>query len=302
MSTLPIRPELAEYPFVSHYLSRPGDLKLHYLDEGRGRPVIMVHGNPTWSFFWRRLISALSPDFRCLAPDHMGMGLSSRPTDAEYGFRLADRADDLAALTDHWALTEPAHLIMHDWGGPIGLAWAAAYPEKVASLTIVNSGSRVPAGYRLPGRLAVFKLFTPLGDLLARRWNLFVRGTAYFGTTRHLSPAAWTGFTAPYQTSADRLAVARFVADIPLSPGHPSAPALSAADRALETVLRDKPLNLVWGLKDFVFNRAVFLDWRARFPEAPALVLPEAGHYPLEDEPERITGHIRQYLSSLEQV
>ena len=300
MSILPTRPDLDEYPFESRYLDRPGGLKLHYIDQGRGRPVIMVHGNPTWSFFWRHLINALSPDCRCLVPDHMGMGLSSRPTAAEYGFRLADRAADLAALADHWDLDQPAHLIMHDWGGPIGLTWAAAHPDKVASLTILNSGIRVPSGYRLPWKLAAFKLFSPLGDLMARRLNLFVQGTALFGVNRPLSAAARRGFIAPYEKSEDRLAVAKFVADIPLSPDHPSARLLAETDLALEKVLADKPLGLVWGLRDFVFNRTVFLDWRERFPKAPALVLPEAGHYLMEDEPGRVCGHLKHYLASLE--
>ncbi len=294
------RPDLAEYPFQSHFYRRPDGQALQYLDEGQGAPVVMVHGNPSWSFLWRRLVRELSPDFRCLVPDHLGMGFSSRPTEMEYGFRLADRAADLGALMDHWRPEGPVHLVMHDWGGPIGLTWAATHPEMVASLTVMNSGTRVPPDYRLPLKLALFKGCAPLGNLLARRFNLFVRGTAAFGVTRPLSAAARQGFLVPYLKPEDRLAVARFVEDIPLSPGHPSHSILAETDRALETALADKPLALVWGLRDFVFNRRVFLDWRKRFPQAQALALPEAGHYLLEDEPDRVAGFVRRFLTSKE--
>ncbi|MDR1043797.1 MAG: alpha/beta fold hydrolase [Candidatus Adiutrix sp.] len=292
----PARPQLAEYPFESRYFHRPDGLALHYLDEGRGPPALMLHGNPSWSFLWRRLISALAPDFRCLAPDHLGLGLSSRPLAGQYDFRLADRVTDLEALVEHWRPGLPLHLIMHDWGGPIGLAWAVRHPDRVASLTVINSGSRIPPGYRLPARLAVFSAFKPLGAFLAQRFNLFVRGTAACGTVQGLSGEARQGFLAPYARPEDRLAVARFVADIPLSPAHPSYDYLAETDRRLDDLAARRPLALIWGLRDFVFNRAVFLDWRERFPEAPALVLPEAGHYLLEDEPERVSDFVRQFL------
>lgn len=294
------RPALNGYDFQSHFYHRPDGLALHYLDEGRGAPVIMVHGNPSWSFLWRKVIAALAPDFRCLAPDHLGLGWSSRPTEEQYGFRLADRVQDLAALVEHWGLDRPAHLLVHDWGGPIGLTWAAAHPELVASLTILNTGTRVPDGYRLPLRLAAFKTFAPLGAFLAHRFNLFAWGTAVFGVAGELSPEAERGFLAPYLKAEDRLALAKFVEDIPLSRLHPSFDLLAETDRRLSGALADKPLTLVWGLRDFVFTRSVFLDWRQRFPEAPFLALPEAGHYLLEDEPARITAHIRNFITSVE--
>ena len=292
----PPKPEIEEYPFQSHYHRRPDGLALHYLDEGAGRPVIMVHGNPTWSFFWCRLIRDLSPNYRCLVPDHMGMGFSSRPDEKQYGFRLADRVADLAALVEHWRLDRPAHLIVHDWGGPIGLSWAAANPEMVASVTVMNSGTRIPLDYRLPLKLALFKRFTPLGSYLARQCNLFAWGTAVFGVKNKLSPAAREGFLAPYRKAEDRLAIAKFVEDIPLDSRHPSYCLLQSTDQALDKLLTDKPFSLVWGLGDFVFNRAVLLDWRKRFPQAPFLALPEAGHYLMEDEPERVIAFVHQFL------
>lgn len=292
-----IRPTQDEYPWPGCRYVRPDGLHLHYLDEGAGPPVIMVHGNPSWSFLYRRLVAALAPDHRCLVPDHMGMGLSSRPEAAQYGFRLADRVADLTTLVEHWNLDRPAHLIVHDWGGPIGLGWAVANPDKVASVLILNSGARIPTGYRLPLRLALFKLFQPLGDFLARQHNWFVEGTADFGTVRKLSPSARRGFLAPYQKPGDRLAVARFVEDIPLDPAHPTHALLADIDRRLDSLLAERPLGLVWGLRDFVFNRKVMEDWRRRFPQAPALILPRAGHYLLEDEPDRIAAWARRFIT-----
>ncbi len=295
---LPIRPHLDEYPFKANYFYRADGLALHYVDEGRGQAVLMVHGNPSWSFLWRRLIRDLSPSYRCLAPDHLGMGFSSRPMVDRYGFTLAERIDDLEALVDSLNLDRPLHLLVHDWGGPIGLGWAGWHPAKVASITILNTGTRIPAGYRLPVKLALFKMFTPLGACLTRHWNLFAWGTAVFGVTGGLSPAARAGFLAPYRSGQARLAIARFVEDIPLGPRHPSFESLARVDRDLSEKLAGKPLQLIWGLKDFVFNRTVFLDWRQRYPGAPALVLPEAGHYLLEDEPDRVSARVRRFLAS----
>ena len=295
-STLPV---LAEYPFRRNFYTRADGLMLHYVDEGQGPPVVMLHGNPTWSFLYRRLISDLGGHYRCLAPDHMGMGFSSRPSINKYSYRLADRAADLAELMDHWKLKEPVHLVVHDWGGPIGLTWAVNNPDRVASVTVMNSGTRVPPDYHLPIKLGLFKAFPMVGSFLAHDLNFFVRGAACFGTVNGLSPEARRGLTAPYDEGADRLAVARFVEDIPLSPDHPSYAVLAETDRRLPDLLADKPLTLIWGLRDFVFNRAVFLDWQKRFPQAPALVLPEAGHYLLEDEPGRIVACLKKRLASL---
>jgi len=256
----------------------------------------MVHGNPTWSFFYRRLISGLAPDFRCLALDHLGLGYSDRPRADQYGFRLADRLADFRGWLADLNPAEPIHLVVHDWGGPIGLGWAGEQPGRVASLTLMNTALRQPPGYRLPWRLGLFRLAAPLGDLLARRLNWFARGTALCGPVHPLSGEARRGFLAPYLRPEDRLALARFIEDIPLGPGHPSFDLLRRLDRRWDEALSGKPLALIWGLRDFVFDRRIFLDWQARRPEAEVLVLPEAGHYLLEDAPERILEFSRVFL------
>ena len=116
-----------DYPFASHWFDR-GGLRMHYLDEGAGSPVLLLHGNPSWSYVWRRLILGLRYRHRCVAPDHIGMGLSDKPGEDRYTYTLRSRVDDLDALMDHW-------------GGPIGMAWAARHPEHVARLVVLNSAA-----------------------------------------------------------------------------------------------------------------------------------------------------------------
>ena len=299
MAPVPFTPEiptLEEFPFQRRFFSHPNGFKQHYLDEGNGPPVIMVHGNPTWSFYYRNLVADLSKNYRCLVPDHIGMGLSCRPKADEYGFTLAERIADLGALVDSWNLDAPAHLIVHDWGGPIGLGWAVNNPDKVASVTVLNSGIRIPLDYRLPPQLSLFRFSGPLGNLLAWKANLFLWGAGTFGVVTKMSPAASRGLYAPYLRADNRLAVARFVQDIPLNPTHVSASLLAEIDSKVDALLATKPLGLVWGVRDFVFNRRVLFDWQARFPEAKTLALPEAGHFVLEDEPQHIVAWIRKFI------
>jgi haloalkane dehalogenase len=286
---------LKEYPFKPNFLELPRGGYLHYLDEGAGLPVLMVHGNPTSSFMYRSLIRELSSDFRCLVPDHLGMGLSSRPRAKHYGFKLSDRIADLGFLMDSVDLNEPVHLIVHDWGGPIGLGWAGANPNRVASVTLMNTGLRLPTKFSLPGRLGFFRQTGFLGQFLSNRLNLFLWGLIRHGTVRPLSKTAVSGLTAPYRIPLHRQAIGRFVADIPLSPSHSSWGTLQNVDRSF-AALSQVPVFFVWGLQDFVFTPAFLADFQARRPEAPVLALPWAGHLLLEDEPEKIGRAIRQFL------
>jgi haloalkane dehalogenase len=269
---------------------------IHYLDEGEGPPVLMVHGNPSWSFMYRSLVKALSPNYRCLVPDHLGMGLSSRPGDGEYGFRLADRLSDLSAFMASLNLTEPVHVVGHDWGGPIGFGWAGANPAKVASITVLNTGLRAPAGYSIPRRLSLFRKTGAAGRFLANQLNLFLWGVIRQGSVRPLSKAATEGWLAPYRFSFLRKAIGRFVEDIPLSPSHVSWSESRRIDRDFDD-LAEVPTLLAFGLKDFVFTPAFLADFQARRPRAEVLALPRSGHLLLEDEPDRIAAAISSHLA-----
>ena len=140
------------YPFVGAYLNLDGNA-LHYLDEGSGDPVVMLHGNPTWSFFYRRLVPALSDRCRVIVPDHIGCGLSAKPDDAHYRYTLEQRVADLGALLDHLGLKKNITLVLHDWGGMIGMAWAVKNPERVRRLVLLNTGAfHLPASKPFPPR------------------------------------------------------------------------------------------------------------------------------------------------------
>jgi haloalkane dehalogenase len=176
------------YPFESHYLDRNG-LKYHYLDEGTGDPVVMVHGNPSWSFLYRNVVLALRGQYRTVVPDHIGCGFSDKPDDSRYAYRLERRIDDLEALLEHLGIVRDVTLVVHDWGGMIGLGWAARHPERLRRLVVLNtSGFPLPSTKPLPWTLWLCRN-TPIGAFLVRGFNAFSFGATYMAVNRRpLSP------------------------------------------------------------------------------------------------------------------
>src|SRR5690348_6493385 len=186
---------LADHP--GRDFDRAG-LRLHYIDEGSGEPVILLHGNPTWSFLYRHLIEALSDSYRVIVPDHIGCGLSDKPDDSRYDYTLASRVDDLELLLDRLGLDRELTLVMHDWGGIIGMTYAARHPERIARLIVWNSVAfHKPRAKSFPWALSIVR-DSPLGSWLVRRLNLFVRGTAWVGCkNRRLPQAVRDAYAAP---------------------------------------------------------------------------------------------------------
>jgi haloalkane dehalogenase len=285
-----------EYPFSSRYLEIGAERIIHYVDEGQGPPVVMVHGNPSWSFMFRHLIKNLT-GYRRLALDQIGMGLSSRPQ-LGYGYTLKERLEDFSLWLANLKLAEPIHLVVHDWGGPVGLGWAGANPDRVASLTIMNTGLKVPVGFSIPLKLAIFKMSTILGHFLATDLNLFTKGVVRYGSERPMSPEAKSGILAPYLVAAHRQSLPRWVADIPLNHKHQSFKTLALVNDRFER-LAAKPTFLAWGLKDFVFSESFLEDFKRRRPRAMVLALPRAGHCLLEDEPEAILQGLSAFLDTV---
>lgn len=283
------------YPFAPHHLDLDG-LSMHYVDEGQGEPVLMVHGNPSWSFLYRDLIKSLSGERRCIAPDHIGCGRSDKPGDDRYDYTLQRRVDDLTRLVDELELDQVT-LVVHDWGGMIGWAWAVAHPERVARLVLFNTAAfGLPEGARMPASLTLAR--TPgLGALLVRGLSAFSRGANRRCVTRRpLSPEVAQEYLAPYDSWAHRIAVHRFVQDIPLRP----------ADRAWELVARtaagieqlaDRPALVCWGLRDFVFDHHFLAEWQRRLPDAEVHAFDDAGHYVLEDAGEEIEPLVTDFLA-----
>ncbi len=286
----------ARSPFTPHFFDRDG-LKMHTVDEGQGDPVVCVHGNPTWSYAFRHLIEDLRRDHRVLAPDHIGCGLSDKPGDDRYTYTAASRVADLEALLEDRGVRDDVTLIVHDWGGMIGLAWAVRHPERVRRIVLLNTGAfRLPSTKRLP--FALWLTRSPLGALLVRGGNAFARGTARIATKRApLAAEVRAQYLAPYDSWANRIATLRFVQDIPLSPGDRAWPILEEVEAGL-TTLADRPIWIGWGDRDIVFDHHFLAEWERRFPEAEVHRFADAGHFVFEDARDEIVAGVRAFLEA----
>jgi haloalkane dehalogenase len=277
------------YPFRTARCAVGGG-EISYVDEGAGSPVVLVHGNPTWSFYYRRLITALSPHHRVIVPDHLGCGLSSKPQ--EYPYRLQNHIDNLTLLLRRLDLG-PVDLVVHDWGGAIGMGWATAHPELVRRIVVLNTAAFLSP--QVPLRIAVCKI-PGFGDLAIRGLNGFAGAAVFMAVEKPLPPEVRAGYLLPYRSWADRIANLRFVQDIPLHPGHPTWPVVDAIDREL-TVLRKKPMLILWGGKDWCFTDHFLNGWLRRFPAAQAVRFDDAGHYVLEDAHEELVPRVVRFFA-----
>ena len=290
-----IKPFQHLYPFKSNYFDRDG-LKYHYLDEGSGNPVVMLHGNPTWSFYFREPIKALRSQFRVIVPDHIGCGLSDKPGLNRYAYRLQNRIDDLQSLLGKLEINKKITLVLHDWGGMIGMAYAVAHPDRIARLIILNTAAFLPPGNKpIPVRLRLIRNLKWLATPAVLGLNLFAQGAIFMAARKKLSPDVQAGLTAPYNCWNNRIATLKFVEDIPLVPGDHSYHIVQETDNKL-ALLQDVPMLISWGAHDFVFDRDYYDEWRRRFPDAEAYLYNDAGHYILEDVPDQLTDRIKRFL------
>ena len=283
-----------QYPFAPASFVTPRGARLSYLDEGprSGEAVLMLHGNPTWSFFYRNLVRELSSTMRCIAPDHIGMGLSEKPPN--YDYTLATRIADIEALMASLGLKQ-IHLVVHDWGGAIGFGFAAKHPELIGRLLILNTAAFLSND--IPARIAVCRM-PGLGPLLVRGGNGFARPATWMAMSRRsLTAGEKRGYLFPYDTWANRVAVNAFVQDIPLQPAHRSWPALAEGAAGLAQ-FQDRPALIIWGGKDFCFTGRFLSRWQKILPQAEVRLLADAGHYVLEDASEEAVplaaGFLRQ--------
>ncbi len=284
----------ALYPFEDR-LQDIGGHNYHYLDEGEGEPVVMVHGNPTWSFFYRNLVIGLRDKYRCLVPDHMGCGLSEKP--AGYRYTLERHIVNLETWLE--ATLPPAswnggkiNLIVHDWGGPIGIGYAVRNPQRIRRVVVLNT-SVFTAG-DMPMRIKMCR-WPLLGAFMVRGLNLFASMAATSTTVKPLPQPVRDAYVLPYNSWKNRAGVHAFVKDIPLEPGTPTHKLFSRMEGAVEAALADKPMLIQWGMKDWCFT-PFFLDlWRKRFRQAEVDEY-QAGHYLLEDAGDKILARVRTFL------
>lgn len=271
-------------------------LAYHYVDEGAGHPVVMVHGNPSWSFMYRKLVLALREGHRTIAPDHIGMGRSDAPSRSQYPYDLARRVEDFTRFMAALDLGEPVTLVVHDWGGMIGLSWAVEHPDRVARLVLLNTAAfPLPAHKRLPLSLQLAR--APfLGELLVRGGNAFAIGATVFGVRRgRMSKTVRQGYLAPYTSWRRRLAINQFLQDIPVEPSHPSYPVVAATGERLGR-LASIPTLICWGTKDPVFDLDYLAEWERRLPGAEVHRI-DGGHFVLEDAPDVVVPLIEGFLA-----
>jgi len=285
------------YPFNGQLLALKSGVKMHYLDEGSGTPVVMVHGNPSWSFYYRNLALALRDTHRVIVPDHIGCGLSDKPGDERYDYTLKSRVDDLEVLLDSLGVTEKITLVVHDWGGMIGTSYAVRHPERIEKLVILNTGAFfLPGGKSFPAPLRLCR--TPLGALLIRGFNAFARGAAWVGCKRsRMSSPLRRAYAAPYNSWANRIATLRFVEDIPLAEGDKAYQLVRETQEKLATLFA-LPMLICWGLKDFVFDHHFLAEWKRRFPNAEIHSFPDCGHYILEDAQEEVIPLVKRFIEN----
>ncbi|MDR1518844.1 MAG: alpha/beta fold hydrolase [Planctomycetota bacterium] len=285
----------ALYPFDSRLFKLANNYSYHYLDEGEGEPVVMLHGNPTWSFFYRGLIGGLRSGYRCLAPDHLGSGLSEKPE--RYSYTLANHIANLESWLE--AILPPQswaggriNLVVHDWGGPIGFGYAIRNPGRILRLIVMNT-SIFTAG-TMPWVIRLCRL-PYLGAFVVRGLNLFVGEATVRTVVRHMPGKVRSGYLLPYNSWKNLVGVHSFIKDIPLDPDSPTRRLFNNIENTAQAKLAGKPMLIQWGMRDWCFTPAFLKLWRRNFPGAKVDEHP-AGHYLLEDVGPKILANIREFL------
>ena len=286
-------------PFKRNFINRNGQ-QYHYVNEGEGSPVVMIHGNPSWSFYYRNLVKSLSKNHQCIVPDHIGCGLSDKPDDKDYDYTLSQRIDDLEALLEHLDVKENITLVVHDWGGMIGMGYASRYPERIKRLVILNTGAfHLPKAKKLPPALWLGRN-TWLGTVLVRGFNAFSGIASIIGVKRKpMAKEIRQAYVAPFNSWKNRISTLRFIQDIPLKAGDRNYQLVSDIADNLEK-FKQLPMLICWGLKDFVFDKHFLNEWQQRFPEAKVHAYDDCGHYILEDASEEVLPLITDFLTNTE--
>ncbi len=282
------------YPFASHYLDL-GCSGYHYLDESptdaaEAPTLLFVHGNPSWSFHWRRLISAHRGSYRCIAPDHLGCGLSDLQP---HPLSLADHIDHLSQLIESLDL-QRITLVAQDWGGAIGLGSLLKLRDRFERVTLFNTGAFPP--WFIPWRIRVCR-WPIVGRLALQGANAFSRAALRMtlAKTSRLDPRVEEAYLAPYHDWQHRGAVYQFVKDIPLSKRHPTWKTLEQIEAGLPS-LAEMPIQLIWGMQDWCFTPACLDKFCSTWPQAEVHRLADVGHWVVEDAPEQAESLLTAWL------
>jgi haloalkane dehalogenase len=279
------------WPFEPHFSGGAGE-RLHYVDEGPrdGRPVVLLHGNPAWSYLYRRFLPAIADaGHRAIAVDLLGFGRSDKPGDTG-AYAIERHVERTAALLDDLELQD-ACLVVHDWGGPIGLPWAVRSPARVSRLMILNTFSpTLPGPMGKGGSLRMLRT-RGVGELIAKVRDGITEDFLLGSGTRHrdrLDGDAKDAYRTPHPDRASRTALLAFPRQVPLSPDGPVAELSRATDEGLRTHFRDRPAHICWGMRDVLFGEAVLDLWQQTLPAAGVTRVEDAGHFLQEDAHERV--------------
>jgi pimeloyl-ACP methyl ester carboxylesterase len=293
-----------EYPFESHFEEISRGVRIHYVDEGptlesgrggsRDLPTILcVHGNPTWSFYYRTIVAQMSQQCRVIAIDHIGCGLSDKPND--YDYCLAQHTSNLIQLIDALDLKNIT-LVVHDWGGAIGLGAAVARVSRFRNILILNTAA-FPPPY-IPKRIAACRI-PVLGSWMIRYGNAFARAAIFMAIHRlpKLSRDARDGLLAPYDSPKNRIAIDRFVQDIPMTPNHRTWQVLESLEQNLPT-LNSLAVRFVWGMQDWCFVPKCMERLQTALPDATRLELQDVGHYVMEEASAEVMIELKKLMDS----
>jgi haloalkane dehalogenase len=275
------------YPFESKFFQTPAGM-MHYVDEGSGDPVVFVHGNPVWSFVYRNVIASLRNDFRCIAADHIGFGLSDKPR--EWSCLPEYHARNLEMLLESLDLNNIT-LVVNDWGGPIGLYYGLRHPERISNLVISNTWLWPVDSDWYYQAFSAF-MGGPIGQWLTRQFNFFVRTFMWvvYGDKSKLSPEVHEQYIMPFLNPDERKGMWVFPKQI-----IDSSPWLGSLWSKIGT-LTDKKVLLAWGMKDIAFREKELNTWKQAFPAAVIVRFEDAGHYVAEEKPTELAGEIRKLI------
>ena len=280
------------YQFESKQI-QIGEHLMHYIEQGSGQPVLMVHGNPTWSFYYRNLVQSLSDKYRPIAVDHIGCGQSEKP--AHFDYCLDSHIKNLVEFIEKKELNN-VNLLVHDWGGAIGLGAAIESPERFSKIVVFNTAA-FPPPY-IPRRIQACRI-PILGTIAMRGFNLFAWAAIYMATERKggLKKQVAKGMLAPYDRWSNRIAIDRFVKDIPNSKHHKTWKRLEDIETNLKQ-LAHLPITLIWGMKDWCFRPECLERFEKHFPDAEVHRIENAGHYVIEDATEQVCELVGGFLGN----
>jgi len=277
------------YPFGAKYYTTKDGHQMHYVDEGQGRAIVMVHGNPTWSYLYRHLITGLSGSYRCIAMDHIGFGLSEKPRN--WGYLPSQHAANVVGLIEHLGLTNVI-LVVHDWGGPIGLDFAIEHPARVRKLIIMNTWCWPVKGDHHFERYSSL-MGGKFGAFLIRNFNFFVNFLMKkaFGNQNLFTPEIKLHYKKPLARKRSRKGNIEFIRQVIGSTAW-----LESLYRNID-LIATKPTLLLWGGKDIAFREDELRKWQSIMKNYHVAEFSEAGHYLQEECPDEILIEINKFLN-----